>query len=180
MESLLPEYDAFDVVRERAGSALPGIAPSNAYRCADENYVLIGGNGDGIYKRLMAAIGRQDLADDPALAHNDGRVERVGEIDSAIERWTGQRTRDRVIEELDKVDVPVGKIYSIEDISSDPQYLAREMIVEAEDTDGNAIKLPGIVPKLSLTPGRIAHPAPELGQHDEEILNQQGWPERKS
>ena len=176
MESLLPEYDAFDVVRERAGSALPGIAPSNAYRCADDLYVLIGGNGDSIYKRLMQTIGRDDLASDPDLAHNDGRVERVVEIDAAIESWTIKRSRDEVIQCLDTVNVPVGKIYSVADIAADPQYLAREMIVETATADGSPLKVPGVVPKLSATPGRLSRPAPRLGEHNDEILQHDGWP----
>lgn len=180
MESLLPEYDAFGMVREQAGSALPGIAPSNAYRCADNNYVLIGGNGDSIYRRLMMAIDRVDLAEDPELAHNDGRVKRVDEIDAAIEAWTSHRSRELVIEMLEKVNVPVGKIYSIADIATDPQYLARQMIVDTTTADGSSLKVPGIVPKLSATPGRMTQPAPRLGEHNEKILgkllNGAGWP----
>ena len=165
-------------MREQAGSALPGIAPSNAYRCADDHYVLIGGNGDSIYRRLMIAIDRRDLADDPSLAHNDGRVGRVEEIDAAIESWTGVRSRDDVIDILDRVDVPVGKIYSIADISTDPQYLARQMLVNTVGVDGKRLKVPGIVPKLSATPGDITYPAPSLGQHTAEILSDEGWPKR--
>ncbi|MCP5266181.1 MAG: CoA transferase [Burkholderiaceae bacterium] len=178
MESLLPEYDAFGEVRERAGSALPGIAPTNAYRCEDDSYVLVAGNGDSIYRRLMTAIGRADLADDPDLAHNDGRARRAAEIDAAIEAWTSQRSREQVLETLEGANVPVGRIYSIADIAADPQYLAREMIVETRDADGRPLKVPGIVPKLSATPGRIAHSAPRLGEHNEECLGATGWPAR--
>ncbi len=176
MESLLPEYDAFGTVRERAGSALPGIAPSNAYPCADGHYVLIGGNADSIFRRLMGAIGRQDLADDPNLAHNDGRAARADELDAVIGEWTGARDREAVIRVLGKAGVPVGKIYSVADIAADPQYRSRDMILDIEDRDGNALKVPGIVPKLSATPGGIRRRAPALGEHNSEILGAEGWP----
>jgi formyl-CoA transferase len=179
MESLVPEYDAFGAVRERSGSALPGIAPTNAYRCADGRYALIAGNGDSIFRRLMAAIGREDLENDPGLAHNDGRVARVDAIDRAIEDWTRQRTLDEVLEVLEAANVPAGRIYAVDDIVSDPQYLARDMIVEATTADGNTLKVPGVVPKLSATPGRIAHPAPRLGEHTQEVIESRGWPRRK-
>lgn len=176
MESLLPEYDAFGTVRERAGSALPGIAPSNAYPCADGHYVLIGGNADSIFRRLMGAIGRQDLADDPDLAHNDGRAARADELDAVIGEWTGARDREAVIRVLGKAGVPVGKIYSVADIAADSQYRSRDMILDIEDRDGNALKVPGIVPKLSATPGGVRHRAPALGEHNTEILGAEGWP----
>ena len=179
MESLLPEYDAFGVVRERSGSALPGIAPTNAYRCKDGLYVLVAGNGDSIFRRLMQAIGRPDLADDPGLAHNDGRATRAAELDAAIEAWTLRRTRDEVLAAVDAANVPVGRIYSVADIAADPQYQARDMIVEAPASFGGTIKVPGIVPKLSATPGRIVHVAPKLGEHDGELASP-GWPERKA
>ena len=176
MESLLPEFDAFGTVRERAGSALPGIAPSNAYPCADGHYVLIGGNADSIFRRLMGAIGRQDLADDPDLAHNDGRAARADELDAVIGEWTGARDREAVVRVLGKAGVPVGKIYSVADIAADPQYRSRDMILDIEDRDGNALKVPGIVPKLSATPGGIRCRAPALGEHNTEILGAEGWP----
>jgi len=184
MESLLPEYDAFGKVRERAGGALPGIAPSNAYRCLPneqgDSYVLIGGNGDSIFKRLMHAIDRDDLGLDPDLAQNDGRARRSSELDTAIEAWTAQRTVDEVIAVLDAADVPVGKIYTAADIAHDPQYLARDMVLQVNDRAGQALKVPGIVPKLSATPGGIHHPAPQLGEHTAEVLNQTGWPTRRN
>jgi crotonobetainyl-CoA:carnitine CoA-transferase CaiB-like acyl-CoA transferase len=180
MESLVPEYDAFGAVRERSGSALPGIAPTNAYRCADGKYALIAGNGDSIFKRLMAAIGRPDLENDPGLARNDGRVARVGEIDAAIEAWTLNKPLDEVLAVLDAANVPAGKVYSVEDIVRDPQYRAREMIVDAPASDGSVLKVPGVIPKLSGTPGRIAWPAPRLGQHTSEVVTAQGWPERRN
>ena len=178
MESLLPEFDAFGTVRERAGSALPGIAPSNAYPCKGDQYVLIGGNGDSIYRRLMVAINRQDLGDDPGLAHNDGRAKRAAEIDRAIGEWTSMRDPAEVIDVLEQARVPVGKIYSVADIANDPQYLAREMIIETRERDGQSLRVPGIVPKLSETPGKLRHPAPALGEHNEEVLTADGWPER--
>jgi formyl-CoA transferase len=177
MESLLPEYDAFGAVRERAGSALPGIAPTNAYACQDGAYVLVAGNGDSIFRRLMQVIGRPDLGTDPALAHNDGRVARTDEIDAAIQAWTRTRTRDEVLALLDEAKVPAGKIYSIADIASDPHYLAREMVVKTLTADGTTLRVPGVVPKLSLTPGRIATPAPMLGEHTASVVSQTHWPE---
>ena len=169
MESLLPEYSAFGAVREPAGSALPGIAPSNAYRCAD-GQVVIGGNGDSIFRRLMVAIGRDDLAADPALADNAGRVARVDEIDAAITRWTVQRPVAEVVATLQAVSVPVGRIYTVADIAADPHYRARGMIERIVTASGLALDVPGIVPKLSDTPGAIRFAAPTLGQYTETVL----------
>ena len=177
MESLLPEYDAFGAVRERAGSALPGIAPTNAYPCRDGSYVLVAGNGDSIFKRLMQAIGRADLADDARFKHNDGRATASDELDTAIGAWTAQRTRDEVLAALDAAQVPAGQIYSVADIAADAQYRARDMIVQVRAADGQLLKVPGIVPKLSATPGAIAHAAPRLGEHDGD-LRRGGWPAR--
>jgi crotonobetainyl-CoA:carnitine CoA-transferase CaiB-like acyl-CoA transferase len=177
MESLLPEYDAFGAVRGAAGSALPGIAPSNAYRCADGAYVLVAGNGDSIFRRLMNTIGRDDLGADPDLARNDGRVARVAEIDAAIQDWTVQRPIDAVLTALDAAAVPAGRIYSVADIAADPQYQARDMIVQTADADGRPLKVPGIVPKLGATPGRLRTPAPRLGEHNGAVLGGSGWPE---
>jgi formyl-CoA transferase len=178
MESLLPEYDAFGAVRERAGSALPGIVPSNAYRCKDGSYVLVAGNGDSIFRRLMAAIGRPDLESDPALAHNDGRAAQTERIDRAIEEWTATRSQDEVLAALDAARVPAGRIYSVADIARDPQYLAREMILDTLSADGANLKVPGIVPKLSATPGALTHPAPRLGEHSAAVVPGRGWPTR--
>jgi formyl-CoA transferase len=177
MESLLPEYDAFGVVRERAGSALPGIAPSNAYPCRDGSYVLVAGNGDSIFRRLMQAINRADLGDDPRFRHNDGRAAASDELDAAIGAWTAQHTRGEVLAALDAAQVPAGQIYSVADIAQDPQYRAREMIVPVTAADGQPLKVPGIVPKLSATPGAIHHAAPRLGEHDAD-LRHPGWPAR--
>ena len=152
MESLIPEYSAFGVVREAAGSALPGIAPSNAYPCQD-GWVLVAGNGDSIFKRLMQAIGRDDLARDPELADNAARVRRVAELDAAIGQWAGARSVDEVLQVLDGAAVPAGKIYTVADIAADPHYRARDMIQEVAMDDGTRLAVPGIVPKLSRTPG---------------------------
>ena len=169
MESLLPEYSAFGVVREPAGSALPGIAPSNAYRCLD-GYALIAGNGDSIFKRLMAAIGRADLAADPALAGNSGRVARVAEIDAAIGNWAAPLRVEQVLAALDAAAVPAGRIYTVADIAADPHYAARGMLDTVTLSDGTALAVPGIVPKLSRTPGQHRRRAPDLGQDTDEVL----------
>lgn len=153
MESLLPEYSAFGAVREAAGSALPGIAPSNAYRCQGDAYVLVAGNGDSIFKRLMRAIGRDDLGQAPDLADNAGRVQRVAEIDAAIGAWTAQHTVEQVLTVLDAADVPAGRIYNVADIAADPHYRARGMIQQVQMADGSALEVPGVVPILSRTPG---------------------------
>jgi len=176
MESLLPEYSAFGVVREAAGGALPGIAPSNAYRCND-GFALIGGNGDSIFKRLMTAIGRDDLGNDPALASNAGRVARVSELDAAIEDWTKTRTVSEVLEVLGKARVPSGKVYSVRDIHEDPHYRAREMIVRQVARDGYEVDVPGIVPKLLGTPGTIRSSAPGLGDDTDAVLREAGYSE---
>ena len=174
MESLLPEYSAFGAVRGAAGSALPGIAPSNAYRCADDGYALIAGNGDSIFKRLMGVIGRPDLADDPALADNAGRVARVAEIDDAIGHWTEKLSVDAVLAKLDAASVPAGRIYTIADIAADPHYRARGMLGEIRMEDGDTLAIPGIVPKLSETPGAHRRNAPALGQDTDAVLREIG------
>jgi len=174
MESLLPEYSAFGAVREPAGSALPGIAPSNAYRCADGGYALIAGNGDSIFKRLMTAIGRDDLGRDPALADNSGRVARVAEIDAAIGAWAARRSVTEVLAALDAAAVPAGRIYSVADIAADPHYQARGMIETVRMPDGSALSVPGIVPKLSRTPGSHRRNAPALGQDTDAVLGEIG------
>ncbi len=208
MESLLPEYSAFGVVRGPAGSALPGIAPSNAYRCKDEAsaasagppqarpapssgargsappeareatsvgvYVLIAGNGDSIFRRLMAVIGRDDLGADPALVDNAGRVSRVTEIDQAIGLWAAQRTVDEVLALLDQASVPAGRIYTVADIAADPHYAARGMLASVLMDDGSTLMVPGIVPKLSATPGSQRRNAPALGQDSDAVLRELG------
>jgi formyl-CoA transferase len=174
MESLLPEYSAFGEIRQAGGSALPGIAPSNAYLCADGGYVLIAGNGDSIFKRLMGLIGRNDLAQDPALENNDGRVARVAELDQAIGQWAQTMTTDQALQLLDSVAVPGGKIYTIADIANDPHYKARGNIETIEMHDGTKLDVPGVIPKLSRTPGSIKTLAPDIGENTDAILRDIG------
>ena len=177
MESLLPEYSAFGAVREAAGSALPGIAPSNAYRCLDGGYALIAGNGDSIFKRLMNTMGRPDLGTDPALADNAGRVARVAEIDAAIGAWTAQHSVSEVLAALDQAAVPAGRIYTVADIAADPHYQARGMLQSVRMSDGSDLTVPGIVPKLSRTPGSHRRNAPTLGQDSDAVLREVGLSE---
>ncbi len=176
MESLIPEYSAFGAVREAAGSALPGIAPSNAYPCQD-GWVLVAGNGDSIFKRLMTAIDRQDLADAPDLADNAGRVQRVAEIDAAIGAWTQARSVQTVMDELGAARVPAGKVYTAKDIAEDPHYRAREMILTQRTRDGFELQVPGVVPKLSLTPGTVRSSAPHVGDDTDAVLAEIGLSE---
>ncbi len=173
-ESLLPEYSVFGAVREAAGSALPGIAPSNAYKCRD-GYVLVAGNGDSIFRRLMTLIGRDDLGRAADLANNAGRVARVDEIDAAIGEWTAQRTVTEVIDAMNAVRVPCGRVYTARDIAEDPHYRARGMIQQVTTRDGWSLELPGIVPKLSATPGAIRSSAPRLGEDTGEVLRGAGF-----
>ncbi len=174
MESLLPEYSAFGAVRQPAGSALPGIAPSNAYRCACGSWALIAGNGDSIFKRLMAAIGRDDLGQDTALGTNAGRVARVAEIDAAIGDWAAQHPVDTVLQVLAAADVPSGKAYTVADMAADPHYAARGMLMPVTLADGSTLTVPGIVPKLSRTPGGQHRAAPSLGQDTDAVLREVG------
>jgi len=174
MESLLPEYSKFGAVRQPSGSSMPGIAPTNAYPCQNGKYALIAGNGDSIYKRLMTLIEREDLATDPSLADNPGRAAQAERIDQAISNWTMSRTLDDVLSAMAEAGVPVGKSYDAADIAADPHYQARDMILETTLPDGSLVKVPGIVPKLSLTPGQVDRLAPQLGEHTDEILDQLG------
>jgi formyl-CoA transferase len=174
MESTVPEYDRYGVVRERTGGALPGIVPSNTYTCADGAAIVVAGNGDAIFKRLMKAMGRQDLADDPTLARNEGRVKRTQEIDDAIQAWCGERPIDEALGVLQAADVPVSRIYSVADMMADAQFAARGMIEQQRLPDGTPLKVPAIVPKLSVTPGQTAWLGPRLGEHTEEILTALG------
>jgi formyl-CoA transferase len=174
MESLLPEFSAFGEVRKAAGSALPGIAPSNAYLCTDGGYVLIAGNGDSIFKRLMKAIGRDDLGNDPELENNDGRVKRVAELDRAIGEWAKTVSTDQALDLMDSVAVPVGRIYTVADIANDPHYKARENIQTIEMQDGSKLDVPSVFPKLSRTPGSIKTLAPNIGENTDEILKSIG------
>ncbi|WP_457809033.1 CaiB/BaiF CoA transferase family protein [Kushneria sp. EE4] len=174
MESLIPEYDGADVIREPSGSALTGITPSNAYPCRDGEHVLIAGNGDSIYQRLMQAIERPDLAEDPALAHNDGRARQAERIDEAIGAWTAKHTREHVLNVLEAAHVPSGYPYTARDIVSDPHYQAREMIQTIITAEGRQLKVPGVMPKLSRTPGHIEGGGPRLGQHTQGVLDELG------
>ncbi|WP_038496692.1 CaiB/BaiF CoA transferase family protein [Collimonas arenae] len=174
MESLIPEYAEFGFVRERTGASFPGISPSSTYPCMSdergEHYVIIAGNGDSIFKRLMLAIGRSDLAEDPRLARNDGRAQNNDMLDAAIADWTSQHTLEHVLQVLEQADVPSSKVYTAADIHQDPHFRARDMIQQHMLPDGQPIDLPGIVPKLSATPGQTNWVGPELGQHTAEIL----------
>jgi len=177
MESLVPEYDLLGYVRERSGGALPGIAPSNTYPTRDGAYVVIAGNSNPIYKRLMSVIGRADLADDPQFAQNDGRAAQSALIDAAIAGWTSAHSIEAVLAALEAADVPAGRIYSVKDIVEDPHYQARGMIVDSTLPDGVKVKMPGIVPVLSETPGAVQWQGPELGQHTAEVLAELGLDE---
>jgi formyl-CoA transferase len=174
MESMLPEYGLGGLVRERTGASLPGIVPSNTYPCSDGKYVVIGANADSIFKRMMRAIDRPDLADDPALATNDGRVARTAELDRAIGEWTALHDLDTVLDVLDKAEVPSGRIYSIADIAADLHYQARGMI-ERHKLGDRDLLLPGMVPKLSETPGATRWIGPKLGEHTDEVLGALGY-----
>lgn len=175
MESLVPEYDQAGVVRERTGGSLPGIVPSNTYTTGDGENIVIAGNGDAIFKRLMLAMGRIDMAGDPQLARNDGRVARTQEIDDAIGAWCATHTIDSALAVLTAADVPAGKIYSVRDMLSDPQFLARDMFEQHHFADGTPVKLPAISPKLSATPGKTQWLGPTLGQHNDEVLASLGY-----
>ncbi|ATP50239.1 formyl-CoA transferase [Pseudomonas putida] len=174
MESLITEYSVFKSIRQPAGSSLPGIAPTNAYRCKDGKYALIAGNGDSIYRRLMEKIDRLDLANDPELEQNDGRVRHVARIDAAISTWTAERSLEEVLDALNDARIPAGKIYDAADIATDPHYQAREMLLASTLDDGTPVTLPGIVPKLLSTPGQLRSRAPTLGEHTDHVLNAYG------
>jgi crotonobetainyl-CoA:carnitine CoA-transferase CaiB-like acyl-CoA transferase len=174
MESLVPEYDMLGHVRERTGGALPGIAPSNTYPTAEGAYVVIAGNSDPIFKRLMHAIGRPDLAEAPEFAQNDGRAAQSDMLDAAISAWSSSLPIDEVLQVLEAAEVPSGRIYNVADIVADPHYQAREMILDAQLPGGASVKMPGIVPKLSETPGSVNWQGPALGQHTDSVLNDLG------
>jgi crotonobetainyl-CoA:carnitine CoA-transferase CaiB-like acyl-CoA transferase len=175
MESLVPEFDHAGVVRERTGGALPGIVPSNTYTTGDGENIVIAGNGDAIFKRLMLAMGRIDLAGDKGLERNDGRVPRTLEIDGAIQAWCDTQTIDSALATLQAADVPAGKIYSVRDMMADPQFLARGMFEQHAFADGTPVKLPAISPKLSATPGATRWIGPALGAHNDEVLSSLGY-----
>lgn len=175
MESMVPEFDVMGFVRERTGNIMPGITPSSIHTCSDGKAVQIGANGDAIFQRFMRAIGRDDLADDPTLADNAGRDARRDELYALIDRWAASLPQDEVLKVLEQADVPASKIYSAADMVTDPQYLAREMFLNATLPDGKAFKMPGIVPKLSDTPGSAEWTGPALGEHTDSILRTLGY-----
>jgi formyl-CoA transferase len=175
MESLVPDYDLFGEIRGRIGTGLTNIVPSNTYGTRDGQSVVIAGNADSIFKRLMRAIGRDDLGQDPELAQNVGRVKRTTDIDGAIAAWAGAHDLDDILGTLEAADVPHGKIYTAADVVADVQYLAREMILPTMLPDGTVLKLPGIVPKLSATPGAMEWVGPKLGEHTDEVLRGIGY-----
>lgn len=175
MESVVPEYDLHGFIRERSGGSLPGIAPSNTYRTKDNAFVVIAGNSDPIFKRLMHVIGREDLANRPEFEHNDGRAQQSDLLDAAIESWSRQHLIDEVLQQLEQAEVPSGRIYSVADMVNDPHFHARDMLLSTELPDGQVVKMPGIVPKLSETPGQVKWRGPELGEHTESVLKQYGY-----
>ena len=175
MESMVPEFDVFGFIRERTGNIMPGITPSSIHTSLDGKHVQIGANGDAIFKRFMQLIGRDDLANDPQLAGNDGRDTRRDELYGVIDRWVASLPLDTVLEQLNTAQVPASRIFSAQDMFSDPQFLAREMFLSAKLPDGNDFKMPGIVPKLSETPGSAEWVGPELGAHNDEVLGALGY-----
>ncbi|MDO4236659.1 MULTISPECIES: CaiB/BaiF CoA-transferase family protein [Pseudomonas] len=175
MESMIPEFDVFGFIRERTGNIMPGITPSSIHTSADGKHVQIGANGDAIFKRFMAAIGRDDLANDPALASNDGRDSRRDELYGVIDRWVNTLPLEQVMAQLNQAQVPASRIYSAEDMLGDPQFLAREMFLSAQLPGGKDFKMPGIVPKLSDTPGSCEWVGPQLGEHNGVLLNALGY-----
>lgn len=175
MESMVPEFDVFGFIRERTGNIMPGITPSSIHTSADGKHVQIGANGDAIFKRFMLAIGRTDLADDPTLATNDGRDLRRDELYGVIDRWANSLPLEQLMQVLTTAEVPASRIYSAEDMFNDPQYLAREMFLQAKLPDGKPFRMPGIVPKLSDTPGSTEWVGPALGEHTEALLTRLGY-----
>jgi crotonobetainyl-CoA:carnitine CoA-transferase CaiB-like acyl-CoA transferase len=171
MESMLPEFDRLGLIREREGSKLTGIVPTNTYKCRDDLYVIIGGNGDSIFKRLMTAAGRADMAQDPEFSSNADRVRNEPEVDAAISAWTQTLTSAEVVAKLEAAQVPVGSIYTVRDIVNDPHYNARGMFEEVEVL-GRPLKIPAMSPKLSGTPGGTEWPGPAVGSHSVEILKE--------
>lgn len=170
MEAIVPEYDGAGAIREPSGTTITGIVPTNTYRCDDGKYVVIGGNGDSIFKRLMTAAGRSDMAENPAMAVNAGRVKHEPEIDEALASWCASHSSAHIIHTLEEARVPVGPIYNVEDMMSDPHYQARGMFEQVE-IDGQPLKIPAIMPRLTATPGRTDWPGTEIGSHNEEVFH---------
>ncbi len=175
MESMVPEFDVFGFVRERTGNIMPGITPSNTHTTRDGKHVTIGANGDAIFKRFMLAIGRDDLANDPSLADNAGRDARRDEIYALIDAWCAGLDEAEVLAVLAKAEVPSSRVYSITDMFADPQFIARQMFESGQLPDGKSFRMPGIVPKLSATPGATEWLGPALGEHTEAVLRELGY-----
>jgi formyl-CoA transferase len=175
MESMVPEFDVFGFVRERTGNVMPGITPSNTHTTKDDKHVIIGANGDAIFRRLMLAIGRQDLAEDPGLADNAGRDARSAELYGVIDAWVATQDADDVLKLAAEAGVPASRIFSVADMFSDPQYAARTMLEWAALPDGKRFRIPGIVPKLGATPGSTEWLGPALGEHTDAVLSELGY-----
>jgi len=171
MEAVVPEFDGNGVVREPSGSTLTGIVPTNTYRCHDGKYIVIGGNGDSIFQRLMVAAGHPQMADDPRLASNQGRVAHEAEIDSVLAAWCAAHDSSMLLEALDQARVPAGPIYNVEDMLKDPHFNARGLFENVE-IDGKPLKIPALVPRLSRTPGGTRWPGGDLGSANQEILEE--------
>ena len=169
MEGIVPEFDGAGVVREPSGTTVTGIVPTNTYRCDDGKYVVIGGNGDSIFKRLMVAAGRSDMAENPAMADNAGRIVHEDEIDEALSGWCAAHSSSHIINTLEEARVPVGPIYSVEDMMTDPHYQARGLF-ESVEIDGKPLKIPAIMPRLGTTPGKTDWPGSAIGSHNDEVL----------
>ena len=169
MEAVVPEYDGNGVIREPSGSTVTGIVPTNTYRCRDGKYIVIGGNGDSIFQRLMVAAGQPGMAEDPRLATNPGRVEHEAEIDGVLSEWCAANDANNLLEKLDQARVPAGPIYNVEDMLNDPHFNARGLF-ETVEIDGQALKIPALVPRLSRTPGATRWPGGALGQDNREVL----------
>ncbi len=169
MEAVIPEYDGAGVVREPSGSTVTGIVPTNTYRCADGKYVVIGGNGDSIFQRLMRAAGYPEMAEDPRLASNPGRVEHEAEIDNALSDWCSHNPSQDILDKLEQARVPSGPIYNVEDMVNDQHFVDRGMFEQVE-INGKPLKIPAILPKLKRTPGGTRWPGESLGEHNHEIL----------
>lgn len=171
LEGVIPEFDGAEVVREPSGTTVTGIVPTNTYRCADNKYVVIGGNGDSIFKRLMRAANRPEMADDPRLADNAGRVKHEQEIDAALAAWCGSLPSAEVLSRLDEGRVPAGPIYNVSDMLEDPHFNARGLYEQVQ-INGEPLKIPAMLPRLCDTPGETRWPGPDVASHNDEVLGE--------